>query len=87
MTFFVRGLLSDQNENIFTKRLKTHLHELFARNLSINDSAVPEDYILHHMVSDFAETISWWTKNNQYTPEEICSFYLSTTPYLNTGEN
>ena len=38
------------------------------------------------MVSDFAETINWWMKNENYSPEDVCSFYLKTMPYLGSNE-
>jgi hypothetical protein len=31
------------------------------------------------MVCDFAETVRWWMKNENYSPEEISSFFTSTT--------
>ena len=79
---YLKGLLSDQNENIFMKNLKDHLRAMFETNLTLPDSAIPEEYVLNHMVSDFAESVNWWMKHDSYTPEEICSFYLMTTPYL-----
>ena len=39
----------------------------------------PYDYVLHHMVCDFAETVRWWTENRQYSPEEISAFFFETT--------
>ena len=80
---FLKDLLSDQNDNTFMLKLKEQLRSLFEKNLDLPDSDVPEEYVLHHMVSDFAETIDWWMKHDSYTPEEICGFYLVTTPYLN----
>ncbi len=79
---YLKGLLSDQNDSIFMKYLKDDLRLLLEKNLQISDPEVPQEYVLDHMVSDFAETISWWMKNDRYTPEQICSFYLKTTPYL-----
>lgn len=79
---YLKGLLFDQNENIFMKNLKDNLKLLFEQNLSLPDSDVPKDYVLNHMVSDFAETVQWWMKHDTYSPEDICRFYLLTTPYL-----
>ncbi|SFQ35124.1 transcriptional regulator, TetR family [Butyrivibrio proteoclasticus] len=39
-----------------------------------------KDDLLNHMVCDFAETVKWWTKNQSYSPEEICSFFYETIP-------
>ena len=84
---YLKGLLSDQNENIFLKNLKENLRCLFEKNLTLKDAGVPEEYLLNHMVSDFAETVNWWLKNEHYTPEEICGFYLKTTSFLNGTGN
>jgi len=79
---YLSRLLSQHNENIFMDYMCQHLYELFSRNILLPESSVPQDYLLNHMVSDFAETISWWMKHQEYSPEEITDFYLITTPYL-----
>lgn len=71
---------------IFLKNLKENLKWLFENCLYLPDSSIPKDYVLNHMVSDFAETINWWMKNENYSPEDVCSFYLKTTPYLRSNE-
>lgn len=40
-------------------------------------STVPRDYVLDHMVWDFAETVRWWMQHEEYTPEEIGNFYCA----------
>ena len=42
--------------------------------------SVPDDYMLNHMVCDFAETIRWWARHSRYSPEEISAFFFATTP-------
>ena len=42
---------------------------------------VPREYMLHHMVCDFAETVRWWMQHEQYSAEEISRFFFSTTPF------
>jgi len=59
---------------------KQHLEELFAKAVSLSSTAAPKDYLLNHMVCDFAETVKWWTKNQSYSPEEICHFFYETIP-------
>ena len=83
---YLKSLLSEHNENIFLKNLKDHLKKLFENNLFLSDPSIPKDYVLDHMVSDFAETINWWMKNETYSPEEVCSSYLKTTPYLRSND-
>ena len=58
---------------------KERLAELFAEAAS-GQSAVPAEYLLNHLVCDFAETIRWWTKHRQYTPEEISAFFFASAP-------
>jgi len=36
--------------------------------------------MLNHMICDFSETVRWWTKNPQYSPEEISRFFFAATP-------
>lgn len=84
---YLKSILSDPNENIFLRNLKNNLRVLFEQNLSFPDSDVPKEYILNHMVSDFAETVQWWMKHDAYAPEDICRFYLLTTPYLTDKKN
>ncbi len=76
------GLLSEHNENIFMDYMRQQLYELFSRNITLPESSVPQDYLLNHMVSDFAETVNWWMKHQDYSPENVADFYLITTPYL-----
>lgn len=46
--------------------------------------ACPEDFLLHHAVTAFAETVRWWLcseeRHTAYTPEEVAGFYLSVMP-------
>ena len=58
---------------------KERLSELFAESVRESDK-VPCDYLLNHMVNDFAETIRWWAKHGRYTPEEISAFFFETAP-------
>jgi hypothetical protein len=39
---------------------------------------VPRDYLLNLMVCDFAETVRWWMKHDEYSPEDISKFFFST---------
>lgn len=79
---YLKALLMDQNENIFIRDLKANLRTLFENRITIPDSVLPHEYALDHMVADFTETINWWMRNDSYSPEDICRFYLMTTPYL-----
>ena len=73
---YLNGLLSSESENIFMHCLMEQLSKVFQEHLDPADG-VPEAYKLHHVVSCFAETVHWWLGNPDYTPEQICSFYMA----------
>ena len=79
---YIRGILSSESGEVFMQYFKGYLTEMFDRGLQANDESVPRDYLLNHMVCDFAESVRWWMKHEQYTPEDISRFYLTTTPDL-----
>lgn len=60
---------------------KEHLTKVFDRELGPHLSDVPRDYMLNHMVCDFAETVRWWMHHEQYSAEEISRFFFSATPF------
>lgn len=79
---YLPGILSGQSDEIFMDSFKEHLRGLFSHAAAAVDSPVPRDYMMNHMVCDFAETVRWWTRHPSYSPEEISSFFLQTTPLL-----
>ncbi|MBQ1466449.1 MAG: TetR/AcrR family transcriptional regulator [Eubacteriaceae bacterium] len=78
----IRSLLTGQSGEVFIHYLKKYLREIFEEYSDIKTFGIPKDYILEHMTSDFAETVKWWMKHDEYSPEEIARFYLTTTPFL-----
>ena len=79
---YLPGILTGEGGEIFMGSLRGHLEQLFAPALAENDGSVPDAYLLGHLVSDFAETIRWWSRNARYTPEEVSSFFFRTAPML-----
>ncbi|MCR5632367.1 MAG: TetR/AcrR family transcriptional regulator [Eubacterium sp.] len=77
---YLPGILRGEGGDIFMSYFKEKLTELFAPIQENVSSDIPSDYILNHMVSDFSETVRWWTRNTEYSPEEISTFFLRTTP-------
>jgi len=77
---YLPGILRGEGGDIFMSYFKEKLTELFAPIRENVSSDIPSDYILNHMVSDFSETVRWWTQNTEYSPEEISTFFLRTTP-------
>ena len=86
-----RGTLLYEKQNVFLTLLlgylglcaveyfKDRLSGLFAKAVRKSES-VPYDYMLNHMVCDFAETIRWWAKHSRYSPEEISAFFFEAAP-------
>ena len=78
---YIGRILSCESGEIFMKYFKDYLSQVFREELEKVGTGVPKDYLLHHTVCDLAETVRWWMDHDSYTPEEICSFFLSTTPF------
>ena len=79
---YIRGILSSESGEVFMRYFKEHLERVFAGEPWEADPAIPRDYLLHHMVCDFSETVRWWMGHDGYTPEQIADFFLRTTPFL-----
>lgn len=78
---YIRGILSCESGEIFMRFFKEYLAELFKMAVEKENRGIPGDYMLNHLVCDFAETVRWWMKNDGYSPEEISGFFLKTTPF------
>ena len=89
----LQGLLAEETGGLFMKYFRQYLSEMFAGYLSAGSGspaapckpiACPEDFLLHHAVTAFAETVRWWLcgeeRHSAYTPEEVAGFYLSVMP-------
>jgi len=77
---YLSALLTGESGEIFTGLFREGLRTLFAPCCKAADACVPSDYMLNHMVCDFTETVRWWTGHRAYSPEEIASFFIKTTP-------
>lgn len=80
---YLPGLVSGESGEVFMHYFKQHLRDLFSVVVPETAYQAPYDYVLNHMVCDFAETVRWWTTNTRYTPEEISTFFFETTTSLN----
>ena len=78
---YLPGILSGDSDAVFMEYFKEQLSELFKKSVSESET-VPYDYMLNHMVNNFAETIRWWARHSQYSPEQISAFFFGTTPGL-----
>lgn len=77
---YLRGILSCESGELFMGYFKEYLRSVFEKTLKDREFDVPKDYVLDHMVCDFAESVRWWMKHEEYTPEDIGRFYWSTSP-------
>ena len=75
---YIKRILSCESGEVFMRFFKERLTQVFEGELAKQDSGIPTDYMLNHMVCDFAETVRWWMNNPQYSPEDISRFFFST---------
>ena len=78
---YIGRILSSESGEMFMRYFKEYLEKVFEGELEKIETDIPKDYMLNHMVCDFAETVRWWMKNDSYAPEEISSFFFGTTPF------
>lgn len=76
---YIKGILSSESGELFMRYFKEYLVRLFEGALPEQPEDIPQDYILNHMVCDFAETVRWWMRADRYSPEDIARFFLATT--------
>ncbi len=79
---YLKGILSCESGEVFMQFFKEYLTKVFDHALVRSPDSIPRDYMLHHTVCDFAETVRWWLRNDKYSPEQIGEFYMATTPYF-----
>ena len=79
---YIRGLLACENGEIFMRYFKEYLAKVLEKYLTEAESEIPKDYMLNHLVCDFAETVRWWMCHEKYSPEEISRFFMHTTPFI-----
>ncbi|MBE6128992.1 MAG: TetR/AcrR family transcriptional regulator [Erysipelotrichaceae bacterium] len=78
---YISRILSCESGEMFMQYFKEYLARIFAGELEKKKTDIPKDYLLNHMVCDFAETVRWWMNHPEYSPEDISGFFLSTTPF------
>ncbi len=78
---YISRILSCESGEMFMNYFKDYLKKIFSTELNKISTDIPKEYILNHMVCDFAETVRWWMKNDKYSPEDISRFFFSTTPF------
>ncbi len=76
-------LLSSQNNEMFLRYFKSNLKKLilsqYADKGLLQNSKLPEDYLVNHISSAFVETVSWWlSRKMEESPEVITEYFLAT---------
>lgn len=76
-------LLSSENNEIFLRYFKENLKKLiiseYAKKGSLENSRLPEDFLINHISSSFVETVNWWiSRKMQESPEIITEYFLKT---------
>lgn len=76
-------LLSSQNNEMFLRYFKSNLKKLilsqYADKGLLQNSRLPEDYLVNHISSAFVETVSWWlSRKMAESPEVITEYFLAT---------
>ncbi len=76
----LKGLLAGESGELFMHYFKGYLHNLFTQYLAEFQTDVPVDFLLHHLVGGFAESVYWWVqKDMSLPPETVAAYYLSMT--------
>ena len=56
---------------------KQYLIELFMQYDDVFRADVPSDFLIHHLVGSFSETLKWWIAEDiKHTPEEVAGYYM-----------
>lgn len=76
---YLKRVLSCESSEIFMGYFKEYLEAEFDRELVLENAKIPHAYLLNHMVCDFAESVRWWMKHDEYTAEDIGRFFFCTT--------
>lgn len=74
----LKSILGGESGELFMRFLKKYLRDLFDRYKEEFSSNVPEDFLLHHLSTSFAEAVKWWmTEDTKHSPEEVASYYMA----------
>ena len=68
-----------KREHEIVTELRRRVANELAGELSADIEGIPMDYLANHVACDFAETVRWWMRNPEYSPEDVCHFFLATT--------
>ena len=73
----LKGILQSESGDQFMRYFKEHLEELFKRYTSVFPSDVPEDFLQHHLIGSFSETVKWWiSEGMKHEPETVATYFM-----------
>lgn len=73
----VKGIIATDADGVFMGYFKQYLIELFTQYGDIFRSDVPGDFLIHHLVGSFSETVKWWiAEDTANSPEEVAGYYM-----------
>lgn len=72
------NLLSGESGDLFMSYFKVYLERLFSQCEFSLDLHIPQDFIINHYVSGFAEAVKWWVSENMNSePEKIVEYFFA----------
>ncbi len=75
-----KALLSCESDALLIRYFSLHLKDVFNDVVDCQNYQAPTDYVIHHLVNCFVETVKWWLNSKKdYSPEAIIDFYFSVT--------
>lgn len=73
----VKGLLRSESGGLLMRELKADLYIFFENRIGEFPANVPKDFLLHHLVGAFAETVSWWVKRDMADEPALVAGYFT----------
>ncbi len=64
------------------RHFRNYLTDAFSGELEKCSLTIPKEFILNHVVCDFAETVRWRVNHDAYSAEKIGRFFFATTALL-----
>ena len=74
---YIKDILSGESDELFMRYFKQHLKKVLEGTIQDGIDDIPKGYILNQIVCDFAESVRWWMRHEEYTPEDLCRFIFS----------
>lgn len=71
------GILACESGELFMAYFKERLNTLFTMHLQEFPQAVPQDFLLNHLVGSLSEAVRWWVRSGMtQSPEAVAEYYM-----------